>query len=164
MRNFFKVFLPLYLFVTISSGINTIALAQEKQNQTIYKNGTRPSIQGSKDFFTGRARIDPLAPANAPARSSSAYVTFEPGARSNWHTHPLGQTLIVTPGICWTQEWGGKKVITQAGDVIWCPKDIKHWHGAAPDVAMTHISIVEELDGKAVEWLEPVTDEQYYSE
>lgn len=164
MKNIFKVILSFYLFFTISTSLGGIIMAQENQNQTISKNGTRPSIKGSSDFFTGNVRIDPLSPAYPPAHTSSAYVTFEPGARSNWHTHPLGQTLIVTAGVCWTQEWDGKKVITQPGDVIWCPKDIKHWHGASPDVAMTHISIVEEQDGKAVDWLEPVTDEQYHSE
>ena len=131
-------------------------------SQKVTKNGTQASIKGSDKFFTGDVRIDPLFPATSPSRTSGAYVTFEPGARSAWHTHPLGQTLVVTSGVGFTQEWGGPIVEIHPGDVITCPSGVKHWHGASPHNAMTHLSVVEELDGKNVEWLEKVTDEQYY--
>jgi len=106
-------------------------------------------------------RIDPLNTPPAPARAAAAYVTFEPGARSAWHTHPLGQTLIVTSGCGWTQCEGEPIVEIRAGDVVWCPPGHKHWHGATPTIAMTHIAITEALDGRAVDWLDKVTDEQY---
>ncbi|WP_247309625.1 cupin domain-containing protein [Ralstonia pseudosolanacearum] len=124
--------------------------------------GSQPSIKGPAEWFTGNVRIDPLniAP-QAPARASSASVTFEPGARTVWHTHPLGQTLIVTSGCGWTQCEGEPIVEIRAGDVVWCPPGHKHWHGASATTAMTHVAITEALDGKAVEWLEPVTDEEY---
>lgn len=123
--------------------------------------GSQPSQKAPEQFFTGTVRLDPLNAAPAPARHSCAYVTFEPGARSNWHTHPLGQTLVVTSGCGWTQCEGEPIVEIRAGDVIWCPPGHKHWHGASPTTAMTHIAIQEVLDGKNVEWLEPVTDDQY---
>ncbi|CAH0446526.1 (R)-mandelonitrile lyase [Ralstonia pseudosolanacearum] len=118
--------------------------------------GSQPSIKGPAEWFTGNVRIDPLniAP-QAPARASSASVTFEPGARTVWHTHPLGQTLIVTSGCGWTQCEGEPIVEIRAGDVVWCPPGHKHWHGASATTAMTHVAITEALDGKAVEWLEP---------
>jgi quercetin dioxygenase-like cupin family protein len=106
-------------------------------------------------------RIDPLFEAGPPARVAVASVTFEPGARNAWHTHPLGQTLIVTAGLGWAQRWEGPVEEIRPGDVIWFPPGEKHWHGASATTAMTHIAIQEQLDGKAVEWLEPVTDEQY---
>ncbi|NUF27500.1 (R)-mandelonitrile lyase [Gilliamella sp. ESL0254] len=130
-------------------------------SQKLIKNGSQSSIKGSEEFFTGNVRIDPLFSATAPSRTSGAYVTFEPGARSAWHTHPLGQTLVVTSGVGYTQEWGGPIIEILPGDVITCPPGVKHWHGASPHNAMTHISVVEELNGKNVEWLEKVTDEQY---
>lgn len=117
--------------------------------------------QGPAEWFTGTVRIDPLNSPPAPARVSCAAVTFEPGARTAWHTHPLGQTLIVTAGCGWTQCEGEPIVEIRAGDVIWCPPGHKHWHGASPATAMTHIAIQEALDGKNVEWMEHVTDEQY---
>jgi len=123
--------------------------------------GSQPSQPGPADFFTGRVRIDPLNTPPAPARALSAYVTFEPGARTAWHTHPLGQTLIVTAGCGWTQCEGEPIVEIRAGDVIWCPPGHKHWHGATPSTAMTHIAITEALDGRAVEWLEEVTEADY---
>ncbi len=123
--------------------------------------GSQPSILGSPDYFSGTVRIDPLYSPPAPARVSCASVTFEPGARSNWHTHPLGQTLVVTAGCGWTQCEGEPIVEIRAGDVIWCPPAHKHWHGASPTTSMTHIAIQEALDGKNVIWLEKVTDEQY---
>lgn len=123
--------------------------------------GTQASIKGSTDWFTGTVRIDPLNAAPAPSRVSCAAVTFEPGARTAWHTHPLGQTLIVTAGFGWTQCEGGPIVKIRAGDVIWCPPGHKHWHGASPTTAMTHIAVQEALDGRNVDWLEHVTEEQY---
>ena len=123
--------------------------------------GSQPSQQGPETCFTGRVRIDPLHTAAEPARVSCASVTFEPGARSTWHTHPLGQTLIVTSGCGWTQCAGGPIVEIRAGDVVWCPANHRHWHGATPTTAMTHIAVQESLDGKAVDWMEHVTDEDY---
>ena len=123
--------------------------------------GSRPSQPGPAAYFTGQVRIDPLYDPPAPARTATAYVTFEPGARSAWHTHPLGQTLIVTAGCGWTQCDGEPIVEIRAGDVIWCRPDHKHWHGATPTTAMTHIAVTESLDGRAVDWLEKVSDEQY---
>lgn len=123
--------------------------------------GSQPSQQGPADWFTGTVRIDPLNTATEPARHSCAAVTFDPGARTNWHTHPLGQTLIVTAGAGWTQCDGEAIVEIRAGDVIWCPPGHKHWHGATSTTAMTHIAIQEALDGSPVDWLEPVTDAQY---
>ena len=125
------------------------------------RNGTQPSARGPAEFFTGMVRIDPLFSAPAPARASGARVTFEPCARSNWHTHPLGQTLIVTCGCGFVQSWGGPIRVIRPGDVIWCPPGEKHWHGASPATSMTHIAIQEALNGKVVDWLERVTDEQY---
>ena len=123
--------------------------------------GSQPSARGSADWFTGVVRIDPLHQASEPARVACARVTFEPGARTAWHTHPLGQTLIVTVGCGRVQQWGGPVEEIRPGDVVWIPPGEKHWHGAAPTTAMTHIAIHEALDGKAVEWLEHVSDEQY---
>ncbi len=127
----------------------------------LYRNGTRPSQQGPAEWFTGSVRIDPLNTPPEPARAASASVTFEPGARTAWHSHPLGQTLIVTSGTGWTQCEGEPTVEIRAGDVIWCPPGHRHWHGATPTTAMTHIAIQEALDGKMVEWMEHVSDEQY---
>jgi quercetin dioxygenase-like cupin family protein len=129
----------------------------------IKRSGTQPSGKGPAEYFTGAVRIDPLNDAPEPARVLCASVTFEPGARTAWHTHPLGQTLIVTSGVGWTQCWGEKREDIRAGDVVWCPPGKKHWHGATPNTAMTHIAIAEKLNGKAVEWMEHVTDEQYRS-
>ena len=124
-------------------------------------NGSQPSARGPAEYFTGTVRIDPLFKAPEPGRASGAYVTFEPGARSNWHTHPLGQTLIVTSGFGLVQSWGGPIRVLRPGDIVSCPSDEKHWHGAGPNTAMTHIAIQEELNGKVVDWMEKVTDEQY---
>ena len=123
--------------------------------------GTRPSTKGPGDWFTGTVRIDPLFDTMAPARVAGASVTFEPGARTAWHTHPLGQTLIVSAGSGWAQRWGGPIEEIRPGDVIWFPPGEKHWHGASPATAMTHFAVQESLDGKVVEWLEKVSDEQY---
>lgn len=130
----------------------------------IIRNGTAPSQKGPADFFTGTVRIDGFFQGEEPARTGGATVTFEPGARTNWHTHPLGQTLIVTQGVGWTQCEGGPKTEIRAGDIIWCPCQRRHWHGATATTAMTHVAIAEALDGKAVEWMEPVSDADYLAE
>jgi quercetin dioxygenase-like cupin family protein len=127
----------------------------------IRRNGSQPCRKGPAEYFTGAVRIEPLFEAAAPSRVSAASVTFEPGARSAWHTHPLGQRLIVTAGLGWTQVWGGAVEEIRPGDVIWCPPGVKHWHGASPTTAVTHIAIQEAHDGKVVDWLEKVGDEQY---
>lgn len=127
----------------------------------IKRNGSRPSQKGPSDYFTGTVRIDPIVQAPEPSRVTAAYVSFEPGARSNWHTHPLGQTLVVTSGLGWTQCWGEPIEEIRPGDVISCPPGKKHWHGASPTTGMTHIAIQEMLDGRNIDWLEKVTDEQY---
>ena len=127
----------------------------------IYKCGSNPSQQGPADWFTGTVRIDPLFPANEPARASGGSVTFEPGARTAWHEHPLGQTLIVTAGCGRVQRWGGPVEEIRPGDVVWIPPHEKHWHGATETTAMTHIAIQEQQDGKVVDWLEKVSDEQF---
>jgi quercetin dioxygenase-like cupin family protein len=127
----------------------------------IKRNGSLPSNKGPADWFTGAVRIDHLIQPNAPARAVGASVTFEPGARTAWHIHPLGQTLIVTAGCGWAQREGGPIEEIHPGDVIWFSPGEKHWHGARPNTAMTHIAIQENLDGKVVEWMEKVTDDQY---
>ena len=139
-----------------------LATAANNMSQTISRAGSLASITGPAEFFTGHVRIDPLFPANDAAHFSGAYVTFEPGARSAWHTHPTGQHLIVTAGVGRTQAWGGPIEEIKAGDVIWCPPQVKHWHGASPTTAMTHIAITGAINGKNVEWMEKVTGEQYH--
>jgi quercetin dioxygenase-like cupin family protein len=127
----------------------------------ILKVGSQPSSKGPADWFTGTVRIDSPFKGTDPARVTGAIVSFEPGARTAWHTHPLGQTLIVTAGCGWVQRWGGPVEEVRPGDIVWFPPGEKHWHGAAPSTAMTHIAIQEQLDGKAVDWMEKVSDEQY---
>jgi len=127
----------------------------------IKRNGSQPSNNGPTDWFTGTVRIDPLFQANTPGRAAGASVTFEPGARTAWHAHPLGQTLIVIAGCGRAQREGGPIEAIHPGDVVWFPPGEKHWHGAAPTTAMTHIAIQEALDGKLVDWMEKVTDDQY---
>jgi quercetin dioxygenase-like cupin family protein len=127
----------------------------------IKRNGSQPSNQGPADWFTGNVRIDSPFKGNEPARVAGAIVTFEPGARTAWHTHPLGQTLIVTAGCGRAQRWGGPIEEIRPGDIIWFAPGEKHWHGAAPTTALTHIAIQEQLAGKVVDWLEKVSDEQY---
>lgn len=123
--------------------------------------GSKASVKGPEDWFTGAVRIDPLFDANGSRRAAAASVTFEPGARTAWHTHPLGQTLIVTAGCGWVQREGGPVESIYPGDVVWFEANEKHWHGASDNMGMTHIAIQENLDGKVVDWLEKVTDEQY---
>ena len=131
------------------------------QALVISRGGSRPPSQGSAENFTGAVRVDPLFQPSDPARASGAYVTFAPGARSAWHTHPVGQTLIVTAGVGRVQRWGEAVEEIRPGDVVWIPPGQKHWHGAAQGKSMTHIAVQERLDGKTVDWLEKVSDEQY---
>ena len=127
----------------------------------IKRNGSQPPAKGSADWFTGTVRIETQFNRTDPARVAGAIVTFEAGARTAWHTHPLGQTLIVTAGCGRAQRWGGPVEEIRPGDIVWFPPGEKHWHGGSPTTAMTHIAIQEQLDGKAVDWLEKVSDEQY---
>ena len=127
----------------------------------VKKNGTQPTQKGPEEYFTGNVRIDPLFEAPEPARGRGALVTFEPGARTAWHWHPLGQTLVVTQGCGWVQSEGGPKVEIRPGDVVWCPPNERHWHGATSTTGMSHTAIQEALDGRVVEWMEKVSDEQY---
>ena len=127
----------------------------------IVKNGTLPSAKGPEDWFTGEVRIDPLFSKKEVTKAAGALVTFEPGARTAWHTHPAGQTLIVISGLGWVQREGNPIEEIRPGDVVWFEPEEKHWHGASPNKAMSHIAIQEEKDGKVVDWMEKVTDEQY---
>jgi len=127
----------------------------------IKRNGSQPSVKGPAEWFTGTVRIDPLFEAQEPSRTGAAYVTFEPGARTAWHTHPLGQRLIITSGSGRVQREGGPIEEVHPGDVVWFEPGEKHWHGASPSTAMTHIAIQEALNDKAVDWMEQVSDEQY---
>ncbi|CAN2533473.1 MAG TPA: cupin domain-containing protein [Methylosinus sp.] len=127
----------------------------------IQRIGSRPSAKAQPEYFTGVVRLDPLIEAPEPARVRAVNVTFEAGARTAWHTHPLGQTLIVTSGLGWAQRWGGPVEEIRPGDVIWFSPGEKHWHGATPTTAMAHLAIQEALDGNTADWLEPVSDEQY---
>jgi quercetin dioxygenase-like cupin family protein len=127
----------------------------------IKRSGSQPSGKGPVDYFTGTVRIDPLFDAHDPARTFTVSVTFEPGARTAWHTHPLGQTLIITAGCGLAQHWGGPIEEIRPGDVVWFPPGEKHWHGATATTAMTHIAILEKLDDERADWLEKVSDEQY---
>ena len=131
------------------------------QTIQITRRGSQPSRQGAPEYFTGSVRIQPLFQAKDTSRTSGSSVTFEPGARTAWHTHPVGQTLIVTAGIGRVQRWGGPVEEIRPGDVVWIPGGLKHWHGASPTTGMTHISIVEQFEGKSADWLEPVSDTEY---
>jgi quercetin dioxygenase-like cupin family protein len=127
----------------------------------IKRSGSQPSTKGPAEYFTGTVRIDPMFQANAPARAVGASVTFEPGSRTAWHTHPLGQILIMTAGCGLVQRWDGPVEEIRPGDVVWIPPGEKHWHGATATTAMTHIAIQEQLDGETADWMEKVSDEQY---
>ncbi|HCT7985693.1 TPA: cupin domain-containing protein [Serratia liquefaciens] len=127
----------------------------------IQRSGSQPSRPGPEEYFTGKVRIDAPFAGSEPARVGGATVTFEPGTRTAWHTHPLGQTLIVTQGRGWIQLWGEEIQEMNQGDIVWIPEDVKHWHGATPDTAMTHIAIAESLNGSPVDWMEKVSDAQY---
>jgi quercetin dioxygenase-like cupin family protein len=146
---------------TPASNSPAAAQSNESRRMTIARSGERTPNKGPEANFTGNVIVEPLFPVNAPSRTSGASVTFEPGARSAWHTHPLGQTLIVTAGTGWAQQENGEKQEIRSGDVIWTPPGVKHWHGATTTDRMTHIAIQEALDGKVVEWMEKVSDEQY---
>ena len=131
-------------------------------NQQVARAGEQASTLGPAEYFTGRVRVDPLFPTNRQINASGAYVTFEPGARSAWHTHLAGQQLVVTAGVGFTQEWGKPVQVIRPGDVVSCPPGVKHWHGAAPNTAMTHLAVTGSVDGhSSVTWMEKVTDEQY---
>ena len=127
----------------------------------IKRSGSEPSAKGPAEYFTGSVRVDPLFRPQEPSRTSGAYVTFEPGARTAWHTHPLGQTLIITAGFGWVQREGGPVEEVRPGDVVWFPPGEKHWHGATSTTAMTHIAITETLEGRNVDWMEKVSDDRY---
>lgn len=139
----------------------TAAPKERIRSMQIARAGSQPSRKGQAEYFTGNVRIDPLFQASDPARAGAGSVTFEPGARTAWHTHPLGQTLIITAGLGWVQAEGDPIEEVRPGDVVWIPPGVKHWHGATPTTAMAHIAVNELLDGKNVDWLEHVTDEQY---
>jgi quercetin dioxygenase-like cupin family protein len=147
----------------ILTAIASLALAGGAfaQSMEVSENGSRDGMIGSSDYFTGTAYVEPLFAANEPFQSNGGAVTFLPGARSNWHTHPAGQFLIVTDGTGWVQEEGGEKIVMQPGDVIWTPPGVKHWHGATNTTSVKHIAIQQYEDGENVVWMEPVTDEQY---
>lgn len=130
----------------------------------IVRNGSQPSVKGPADCFTGDVRVEWAVPATEPARASARLVTFVPGARTLWHTHPLGQTLIVTSGVGWTRCDGGPKVEIRAGDVVCCPAGHRHWHGATDTTTMSHIAITEMFEGREVDWMEPVSDADYLAE
>jgi len=142
---------------------SSLALAEPVANNgiVISRNGSQASIKGPEQWFSGPVRVDMLFQPQAPSRTSAAVVTFEPGSRTAWHAHPLGQRLVVTSGKGWVQVWGREKREIQSGDVVWFPPNVKHWHGASETVAMSHIAIQESLDGKNAEWMEKVNDEQY---
>jgi quercetin dioxygenase-like cupin family protein len=142
-----------------SQGLNTTQTRNGLMQIT--RNGSQSSRKGPAEWFTGTVRIDALFQAPEPARVGGGHVTFEPGARTAWHTHPLGQTLIITSGLGWVQREGAPIEDVMPGDIVWIPPGLKHWHGATPATAMTHIAIHESLDGKVVDWLEHVSDEQY---
>jgi quercetin dioxygenase-like cupin family protein len=164
MRQSGTMFLLLFLLVSASAQTNQPTAAptlREQQTIKIIHSGSSTSQKGPAENFTGSVRVDPSIQAIAPSRLAGGSVTFEPGARTAWHTHPLGQTLIVTAGIGRVQSWGGPVEEIRLGDVVRIPPNVKHWHGASPTEAMTHIALVEQLDGKSVEWMEKVSDAQY---
>jgi 4-carboxymuconolactone decarboxylase len=172
MKPFVATLTTLFLFSSGCVGVNQpsvtpssyVFLAGSRESSqiiTITRSGSQPSRQAPAQYFTGSVLIDPLFPASPPSRTSGGSVTFEPSARSAWHTHPLGQILIVTTGIGWVQQEGGKRQEIKPGDVIWTPPGVKHWHGATATSAMTHIAIQEEVGGKNVDWMEKVSEEEY---
>ncbi len=157
---------PVMTFSLLALGFAQVGNTQgssgdRAQTVEITRNGSQPPTEGSADYFTGSVRINPLFPVHEPSRASGANVTFESGTRTAWHTHPLGQTLIVTAGVGWVQQWGGQIQDIRPGDGVWIPPGVKHWHGATATTTMTHIAIQESLDGNPVDWMEQVSDEQY---
>jgi quercetin dioxygenase-like cupin family protein len=162
MENAMKVLVLMLLSLLLTSAANAQpAGGKDMKNITIARGGSQPSSQGQAEYFTGSVRVDPLFSVEEPSRMAGARVTFEPGARTAWHTHPLGQTLIVTAGTGWVQREGGPVEEFREGDVVRIPPGVKHWHGATPTTRMTHIALQEQLDGKVVNWMEHVSDEQY---
>ena len=159
--------IPTVLSLCLFALQGTLATAAEPQAnkeaaaQQISRAGSQPSVAGPAAYFTGQGRIDPFWPADKNINASGGLVTFEPGARSVWHTHPAGQRLVVVSGVGLTQEWGKPIQEIRPGDVVWCPPGVKHWHGAAPATAMIHLAVTGTVDGKNVTWMEKVTDEQY---
>ena len=143
------------------SGAPKVASSEDSQTIRITRSGSQPSAKGSVEYFTGAVRIDSRFQQSDPARVGGGIVTFEPGARTAWHTHPLGQTLIVTAGAGLIQQWGGPIQEMKQGDIVWIPPGVKHWHGATATTGMTHIAIAEKLVGKTSDWMEQVSDEQY---
>jgi quercetin dioxygenase-like cupin family protein len=159
-----RLILTLTLFMLIASATYTspeIASAQGKESQFVYRAESQKSFKGPEDLFTGDVQVDMLFPDNETAQYSGAYVTFQPGARTNWHWHPAGQHMIVTNGIALTGTRDGKIIEFHEGETVWCPPELDHWHGATPDASMTHLVITGSKDGKAVIWKEKVTDKQY---
>src|SRR3712207_6362847 len=155
MKRFAATFASLSLLTAASAGtVQAQAPASNGETFQITRAGSQPSAKGAAEDFTGAVRADPIFPATAPSRGSGGHVTFERGARSAWHTHPVGQTLVSTSGLGFVQQWGGPKQEVRAGDVVWFPPGVKHWHGASATTAMTHIAIQEAIDGKNVDWLE----------
>ena len=164
MLLFLLVLAPAYANQAIAasgSGAPRVASSEDSQTIRITRSGSQPSAKGSVEYFTGAVRIDSLFKGSGPARVSGGVVTFEPGARTAWHTHALGQTLIVTAGAGLIQQWGGPIQEMKQGDVVWIPPGLKHWHGATATTGMAHIAIAEALEGKTVHWMEKVSDEQY---
>jgi len=159
--------MSLFMLVSISAHAQAVSPSGSSQSEPahisqtikITRSGSLQPKKGSAEYFTGSVQVQELFLADDPSRTSGGKVTFEPGARSAWHIHPLGQILIVTDGTGWIQQWGGPIEEIRKGDVIWIPAGVKHWHGATPSTAMTHIAIQEQLNGKAVEWMEKVSDE-----
>jgi quercetin dioxygenase-like cupin family protein len=143
------------------AAVGPAAAQQRNATMKITRSNSQPFRKGPAEYFTGAVRIEQPFAGSAPARISGAFVTFEPGARTNWHTHPLGQTLIVTQGCGWVQAEGGPREEILAGDIVWFPPGVRHWHGATATQGLTHIAIAEALDGKSVDWMEKVTDAQY---
>jgi quercetin dioxygenase-like cupin family protein len=147
--------------VAIFANFHASLVRSKELIMDIKRAGSQPSRKGAAEWFSGSVRIDPLFLAPEPARAGAGSVTFEPGARTAWHTHPLGQTLIIISGLGWVQREGGAIEEVRAGDVVWFPPGLKHWHGATPTTAMTHIAVQESIDGKNVDWMEKVSDDQY---
>ena len=161
MKNLTILTIFLVLFASVSYARSEKAPEQGKDLQIIYRFESQKSFKGPEDWFTGDVQVDLLFPSNETAHYSGAYVTFQPGARTAWHLHPAGQHMIVTSGVALTGTRDGKIVKFKAGDTVWCPPDIVHWHGATPDAPMTHLVITGTVDGKNVIWKEKVSDEQY---
>jgi quercetin dioxygenase-like cupin family protein len=172
MERNFTLAMTMSLLVSAGTLANTTVLAQPVSPSSaaapqgqgelrISRPGSQPSMRGPADWFIGSVRVDILFPATAPSRMSGGSVTFEPGARSAWHTHPVGQVLVVTAGLGWIQREGGPVEEMRPGDVVWIPPGLKHWHGAAARTGVTHIALTEEVNGQVATWLEQVSDEQY---